>query len=309
MPLVFAGSGGGAGGIASMAKMLRLLRLARMARILRAFPELVAMIKGVKVAGRAVGSALLMLLMLVYVFAIIMFTLLKNEEDPRIDSRFRRLGLVMWTLLIDGTFMDGIGYVSRSLLENDLYAPLVVLLVFVLCSALTVMNMLIGVLCEVVSAVAASEKEDNAIRIVKEKLLTMLLEMDEDGSGQISRGEIKQVLNNADALRTLDNLQVDITYLMEQLEMLFEDGSDLSIHQIMDLILMLRGDRPPTMKDLLHSQTFNRWKLSKALHSQSDQSEKWFRNFLVAGVPQAAQVLPPRYVTPEPAPQIMSAAL
>ena len=34
---------------------------------MRAFPELVAMVKGVKVASRAVGSALLMLFLLVYV--------------------------------------------------------------------------------------------------------------------------------------------------------------------------------------------------------------------------------------------------
>merc|ERR1712039_392487 len=53
--------------------------------------------------------------------------------------------------------------------------------------------------------------------------------------------------------------------------MLYEETTgDLSIHQIMDIILMLRGDRPPTMKDMLHSQTFNRWKLQKALEAQSD---------------------------------------
>jgi voltage-gated sodium channel len=256
IPFIFSG---GTGIPTGLVKMLRLLRLARMARMMRAFPDLMAMIKGVGVASRAVGSALLMLLLLVYVFAIMMFTLLKDETEPRIEERFNRLGLVMWTLLIDGAFMDGIGYISRGMIDTGNYAALVVLTVFVLCSALTVMNMLIGVLCQVVSAVAESEKEAHAISIVKHELLNMLREMDDDGSGMISRDEIGAVLHNQQALDTLASLNVDVTVLMDQLEMRFEAIGELTIHAIMDLILMLRGDRPPTMKDLLESQAFSRW--------------------------------------------------
>jgi len=251
---------GGTGIPSGLIKLVRLLRLARMARLMRAFPELLAMIKGVKVASRAVGSALVMLIGLIYVFAIIMFTLLKDVTDEQVSSRFRRLGLTMTTLLIDGTFLDGFGYVARSLMDTNHYFPLCVLILFVLLSALTVMNMLIGVLCEVVSAVAAAEKEDSAIRLVKDKLLALLRELDEDGSGEISRQEIQQVLDNEDAMAVLENLQVDVHHLMEQLDMFFEEGGDLTIQQIMDLILMLRGDRPITMKDSLHFLTFSRWK-------------------------------------------------
>lgn len=39
--------------------------------------------------------------------------------------------------------------------------------IFILLAALTVMNMLIGVLCEVVSAVAATEKESITVQYVK----------------------------------------------------------------------------------------------------------------------------------------------
>lgn len=264
VPVAFAGSGG-TGIPTGLVKMLRLLRLARMARLMRAFPELVAMMKGVRVASRAVGSALLMLVGLVYVFSIIMFTLLKDfQEDALVHERFHRLFLCMWTLLIDGTFLDGIGLISRALIDARAYLPLVFLMVFVLASALTVMNMLIGVLCEVVSAVAASEKEDNAIRMVKDKLLVMLKDMDEDGSGLISADEIAKVLDDPAALHTLASLQVDVKFLMDQLDMHFEDSRELTIHTIMDLILMLRGDRPPTMKDMLESLLFNRWKMGQS---------------------------------------------
>jgi len=270
LPFLFSG---GTGIPTGGAKMLRLLRLARMARVMRAFPDLMAMIKGVGVASRAVGSALLMLILLVYVFSIMMFTLLKDEKNVQIEERFNRLGLVMWTLLIDGAFMDGIGYISRAMIEEGQYMAIIVLLVFVLSSALTVMNMLIGVLCQVVSAVAATEKEDHAIRTVKSELLSMLKEMDEDNSGLISKDEMSAVLNNQSALGTLETLNVDIEVLMDQLEMKFEVLGELTIHAIMDLILMLRGDRPPTIKDMLESLAFNRWKINKSLPVLPDLEE------------------------------------
>eukprot|EP00747_Dinoflagellata_sp_TGD_P041200 gnl/TRDRNA2_/TRDRNA2_141346_c0_seq1.p1 gnl/TRDRNA2_/TRDRNA2_141346_c0~~gnl/TRDRNA2_/TRDRNA2_141346_c0_seq1.p1 ORF type:complete len:497 (-),score=89.75 gnl/TRDRNA2_/TRDRNA2_141346_c0_seq1:36-1352(-) len=255
-------------------KLLRLLRLARMARLMRALPELVAMIKGVKVASRAVASALLLLIGLLYIFSIILFMLLKETTDDFLSSRFGRLALVMHTLLIDGTFLDNVGLVSRGLLEHEEYPSWVLLMLFVLFSALTVMNMLVGVLCEVVSAVKTAEEENYAIRMVKDHLLEMLQLLDEDQSGMISKDEIQKVLEDNEALEVLTNLRVDVQYLMQHLDMFFEETPDLSIHQIMELILMLRGDRPPTMKDMLHGQTYNRWRLNRALAEQEERMAK-----------------------------------
>jgi hypothetical protein len=199
-----------------------------------------------------------------------MFTLLKDKlkDDGMsnlVKDRFGRLGMVMMTLITDGAYIDGVGVDTRAFLESDLYIETILFHVFVLLSALTVMNMLIGVLCEVVTVVAATEKEDSQIRLVKDKLLVMLHELDEDGSGMISVEEMGQVLDNEGALSVLDNLNVDTGTLLDQLTMCYEERDDLTIHEIMDLILMLRGDRSPTMRDLLHSQQFTRWKLAHAL--------------------------------------------
>eukprot|EP00927_Polykrikos_kofoidii_P001663 TRINITY_DN10635_c0_g6_i1.p1 TRINITY_DN10635_c0_g6~~TRINITY_DN10635_c0_g6_i1.p1 ORF type:complete len:766 (-),score=142.67 TRINITY_DN10635_c0_g6_i1:342-2639(-) len=249
-----------------MVKLLRLLRLARMARLMRAFPELVAMIKGLREASRAVGSSMMMVLLLIYIFAIIMKMLMEPYlADPLLHERFETLPKCMWTLFMDGTLLDGVSITSREMMHKEAYAAFFVLLVFVLMSAMTVMNMLIGVLCEVVTAVAAAEKEDAAIRLVKETVLVMLQKLDEDGSGEISKEEMNMVFDDKGALAVLSSLQVDITHLVDYLDMYFEQQSDLSIHQIMDLILMLRGDRLPTMKDVLDREAFARWKLHSAL--------------------------------------------
>merc|ERR1712190_296910 len=99
----------------------------------------------------------------------------------------------MHTLWLEATLLDGLGDLQRSLLEDGWYL-VVLLYTFVLLSALTVMNMLIGVLCEVVSAVAATEKESLTVNWVKAKLQD-ILEMqgvDQNGDGKISKEELSQ---------------------------------------------------------------------------------------------------------------------
>merc|ERR1719201_276491 len=75
---------------------LRLLRLARMVRLARSFPEMVTLIKGLRRASRAVASSLLMVLLIIYVFAILLHSLLK--DNVVVKDSFGRLALCMWTL-------------------------------------------------------------------------------------------------------------------------------------------------------------------------------------------------------------------
>merc|ERR1719399_2705170 len=104
---------------------------------------------------------------------------------------------------MDGTFMDSTGSLLKAMMElkplPGYYSMVLVFMTFVLLSAMTVMNMLIGVLCQVVSEVADKEKEDAAIRLLKETLLKMLLLLDEDGSGDISYEELNAAFDNPQA--------------------------------------------------------------------------------------------------------------
>merc|ERR1712224_798110 len=199
-----------------------------MARLMKAFPELVAMIKGIKVAARAVSSALLMDVMLIYIFGVVLHLVIKECEttDPTcssLDKRWRGLAGTMYTLLMDGTILDGLSHAMDELGEANQTLAQVLMILFVLASAYTVMNMLIGVLCEVVTQVAEVEKEGHAVKMVKETLLVLLREMDEDGSGTISKDEIMQMLDNEACLAVLHSLGVDLGCLLEQMDMIFEE--------------------------------------------------------------------------------------
>merc|ERR1712151_917535 len=107
------------------------------------------MVKGLRVASRAVCSSLLMLLIQTYVFAIPLHTFLKYEE--KCSERFGTLVRTMFTLLMDGVFMDSTGPLMWQLLDMNYVHAVIAFMMFVLLSAMTMMNMLIGILCEVVS--------------------------------------------------------------------------------------------------------------------------------------------------------------
>merc|ERR1719506_3591226 len=95
---------------------------------------------------------------------------------------------------------------------------------FVLLSALTVMNMLIGVLCEVVSAVSETEKESLTVQFVKETLQEVMKHsgLDEDGDGEISKDEFCKILEIPKACALLAEVGVDVMGLIDITDFLFE---------------------------------------------------------------------------------------
>jgi len=245
-------------------RLVRLLRLARMNRIMRSVPELVTMVKGMFVACRAVASALLMLGLLTYVFAIVMHSFLK--DNLRLVGLWSTISECMWSLLVNGIFLDDLGGIVRALRDMDEVVALAVFLAFVLVSATTVMNMLIGVLCEVVTQVATAEKENSARAQLRENILHMLKGLDKDGSGDITKEELLGVIADSDAIAILHDLEVDIPHFLEIQDMLYEDpDSCLTIGQIMHMILECRGDRATTMQDLVNGHTFTRWTINNSL--------------------------------------------
>ncbi|CAE8635344.1 unnamed protein product [Polarella glacialis] len=134
-------------------KLLRLLRLSRLVRLVRCLPELLTLINGIRNGARAVGSSLLLVAILTYMFGIVMHMFLSSNEE--LADKFGTLALCMWTPLLDGTLTAETKGTLECLLSEEEYAMVFIFLFFVFLSCLTVMNMLIGVLCEVVNSETA----------------------------------------------------------------------------------------------------------------------------------------------------------
>merc|ERR1712151_168969 len=102
---------------------------------------------------------------------------------------------------------------------------------------MTVLNMLIGILCEVVSTVANNEKDEAAIQTVKDSILVQLRSYDTDGNNCISQDELTKVMQDNDSLAALSSLDIDVGYLQELQSLLLPTKESLiPIESVMNLM-------------------------------------------------------------------------
>merc|ERR1719387_811609 len=222
-----------------------------------------------------------------YAFGHVLFALLKNEDS--LEDQFDSLGRTLWTLGLSGSLLDGFADVMISLLDLRRYFEAWFFLLYVLLSAVTLMNILIGILREVVSAVANDEKEEAAVTLMRSTVLPMLKRLDENGNGEINMEELRMVLEDEDAMETLEILKVDVSHLLRMQEMLTvgDEKADIfgashrasqfhslgrwvsqegmRIDKFMELVLSLRGDRAASVKDIIDGHAFVWWTLTNEL--------------------------------------------
>eukprot|EP00928_Gymnodinium_smaydae_P011597 TRINITY_DN14262_c0_g2_i1.p1 TRINITY_DN14262_c0_g2~~TRINITY_DN14262_c0_g2_i1.p1 ORF type:complete len:608 (-),score=116.40 TRINITY_DN14262_c0_g2_i1:195-2018(-) len=254
---MFMDTGGGSSplGNASMLRLLRLLRLSRMARMLRSMPELMILIKGMVAASRSVFFTMCLLLIVLYVFAIMLRQL---SVDTLAGAKyFESITSAMYSLLIHGTFLDNLGPVAEDMRASS-YVCFVAFYTFVCIAALMVMNMLIGVLCEVVAAVAETEQEEMTVSFVKDRMEKIVKCIDEDGDCFISKAEFIKLLESPEAVLCMNDVGVDPIGLVDFADFIFdgEDGQkvELSFDQFMEVVLQLRGSNTATVKDVMTLQ-------------------------------------------------------
>eukprot|EP00929_Paragymnodinium_shiwhaense_P052960 TRINITY_DN2651_c0_g3_i1.p1 TRINITY_DN2651_c0_g3~~TRINITY_DN2651_c0_g3_i1.p1 ORF type:complete len:673 (+),score=157.87 TRINITY_DN2651_c0_g3_i1:80-2098(+) len=262
--LLLAGrGGGGAMGNASILRLFRLMRLSRMARMLRSMPELLILIKGMVSAMRSVFFVMCLQVVILYIFGIAFKQLSDGTEFGA--TYFTNVPMSMYSLLVYGTFLDALSDFCADLMAES-HVCLFLAIVFIILSALTVMNMLIGVLCEVISAVAETEKEQMLVNWVSDKLHDILAGLDDDNNGRLSQRELMQMLRNKEAVLALEEVGVDPVGLVDFASVLFEGSEEVTFENFMDRLLQLRGSNTATVKDVL-----NLWKQISARLEASAQ--------------------------------------
>eukprot|EP00746_Dinoflagellata_sp_MGD_P018117 gnl/MRDRNA2_/MRDRNA2_141993_c0_seq1.p1 gnl/MRDRNA2_/MRDRNA2_141993_c0~~gnl/MRDRNA2_/MRDRNA2_141993_c0_seq1.p1 ORF type:complete len:607 (-),score=114.84 gnl/MRDRNA2_/MRDRNA2_141993_c0_seq1:61-1881(-) len=258
LPLVL-GSNSGVAALSS----LRLLRLLRISRIFRIIPELGMMVKSMLGAVRGVSSTFLLAIAIMYVFAIVLTTWAKTVNTKCLDGicfmdYFGTLGksllTLMQVLVYDDTFE-----IIRPVMTVDLFYGFI-LIFFILVASFTVLNMLIGVICDVVSSTTAGERE----KLLKARVEDLFHQIDADGSGTVSSTEFE----NKETLRDLEKLGIQKELLENAFDVLDVDGdNDLEAKEFIRMIFKLL--HPPETQDVLviHQKidrlldTCRKWKL------------------------------------------------
>jgi len=283
------GLGYGGLGPFGLLRLLRLLRLTRMVRLMRAMPELAVLVKGMLVAARGVGSTLVLLMGFLYAFSIVFVQQFKTNEwcgdgeyssgacvggefdgeDPPLRAAFGTVPQAMLTLFVQGTLLDDATPLITQL-RDGLYGMLYIYLLFVVVSSFTVFNMLIGVLCDQVSATASSEAEKMMVSRVHEQMKAAMKTLDMDGN-KISQEDFIKLRQSEEASSALQTLGVERRHLVALENALFthaEDGRTrtVGLTQFLDLICYLRPEITASVLDVAD--------LRKQIRAMSLSSEK-----------------------------------
>jgi hypothetical protein len=244
--------GGGLGLPTAILRLFRLARLSRLVRMLRSLPELMIMIKGMRTASSSVSYTMALLMIITYVFSIALRNIVPVDSKIE-DLYFRSVPETIHNLILFGTFMDSLSTFIYDVKEESSLC-LIFCWMYIGLAALTVMNMLIGVLCEVISSVAAEEKESMMIDKVNETFRSIVDELDENNDGQLSWEEFQAIVDHPQASSALEAVDVDPETVIDMAEdYFFEDGVpvELEFGEFVSMILDLRGGQMSTVKDVL----------------------------------------------------------
>jgi hypothetical protein len=246
-------TGGLQGSFLRMLRLVRVARLGRLARVMNAIPELVILVKGVIIAGRAVSATFVLLFFIIYVFAIIFQQLAQGSILE--DKLFSTVPASMFTLLVHGNFPDLEPAMSTMGAEDSMFV--FIFCIFILLTSVTVLNMLTGILVDVIRKVSDLETEKYLASHVS-SCLKVIMEMDDgldsDNDGLISKAEFESLLVKPKAAKLLHQLGVDVFFLVDNASFIFDDvghEAKLTFPAMMDLVLRLRGSNSATVKDLV----------------------------------------------------------
>eukprot|EP00927_Polykrikos_kofoidii_P083244 TRINITY_DN8483_c0_g4_i1.p1 TRINITY_DN8483_c0_g4~~TRINITY_DN8483_c0_g4_i1.p1 ORF type:complete len:819 (-),score=154.43 TRINITY_DN8483_c0_g4_i1:45-2465(-) len=232
--------------ILRMLRIVRMLRMARLAKLVRALPELMILVKGMLMAARSVLLTMVLLCLIIYVFGIAM-TRIVDESASR-DEWWHSVPQSMKSLLLHGCFLEDLPRVVNVTASSTSLGAFCII-IFVLLASMTVMNMLVGVLCEVVQCVASIEKEMLQVNFVKNQIQTVCDEM--GNSDSIGRVEFDRLLSTPSAAVALAEVGVDVVGLVDFGDFIFGTQESICFNEFMETVLQLRGSNMATVKDVV----------------------------------------------------------
>merc|ERR1712176_1535938 len=124
------------------------------------------------------------------------------------EDTFSDVPTGMLALLLDGVLPDQAVFVRKMWSEHWVFG--LAALAFILIASLTIMNLLVGVLVEVVNVVSFAEKEHLQAEFVKASLLSCITGgcINENGDYLISKAEFENILRSEEAVTVLDDVDV-----------------------------------------------------------------------------------------------------
>lgn len=272
--MVFQGPGASSSGMGHLRilRLVRLMRLARVGRLVRACPDLAVLVRGMSMALRAVFSTICLLMVVIYIFAVGFVQMLGDSEDSK--ECFGTVPRGMNCLLMSGVFPDQESLIITMLRTHWVYY--VSLLAYFTLACFTVLNMLIGVVINVITGVAEAEAEARIVIGVEHQIREAMNYIDTDNNNRVSVEEFRLLIDNQHVVQSMAEVGVDVFALAECGDFVFHKAPNLSFEDFMQHVLMFRSSNTCTVKDavdirmfMLHHMTAMEERLSAQLtHSE-----------------------------------------
>ncbi|CAJ1407278.1 unnamed protein product [Effrenium voratum] len=208
----------------SIIRLFRLLRLGRIFRMLRFHPELRLLAKSIVRAMHAVFYILFLLVLVTYFFAIVFTTQLGVPgtpragpfDEPTAQQLFSDMGSSMMSLFTYGTLADELASAFHAIkAESALLFWLFTL--FVVISGITLLNMLIGVLCQVVEDNSREHEKQKMLVDLKSSLEEAFEALDTSHDGKISEEEFQMMRTDPNVMDIFFRLGMEEEAMVERL--------------------------------------------------------------------------------------------
>jgi len=210
----------------------------------------VILIKGIGAASRSVCVFFLLWLIIIYVFAVVFRQLADGSEVG--DGYFGSVPEAMNTLLLRGILADKADLVNDVATDNAFFWCIMIF--FIGLAGITVMYMLVGVLVDVVSVIAATEKEAMTVQLVANGLREKLEHLGRDTEAPITKYEFKHLISMPEIAAIIQDIGVDVVVLIDMADVLYDDPNidpmGLSFQAFVEIILNMRGNNEATVKDV-----------------------------------------------------------
>ncbi|MGP1586162.1 MAG: ion transporter [Schwartzia sp. (in: firmicutes)] len=174
--------------MSSSISVLRAFRIFRLLKALAEFPELQILVSSMLKAIPSMTWALLLLFIVFYIFAVFGSTMY-GDAFPEL---FGDIGASMFTLFQVMTFESWATAVARPIMEIHPHAW-IYFLTFILLTAVTLLNVMVGIVVEAVSSIAEAVKQEQAAAAGETAL-------PEDRSDEEREAKIQKHLEEIEAL-------------------------------------------------------------------------------------------------------------
>lgn len=207
-------------------------------------------VKGLAFAARSVCVFSLLWGIITYAFAIILQQLTEGTSIGTLY--FSTVPESINTLLLPAVFGANAEVINSITLENPGLWPIMVF--FMALVSVTIMYMLLGVLVDVIGAVASTEKQKIEITYIVGQLREELEKMHivpEDMA--LTKSDFEKMVLEPGIVRVMHESGVNVDVLAEMLDLVWEDASKtaqkMNFSELVNMVLGMRGSNPATVKD------------------------------------------------------------